>query len=53
MAIFAGLGVTQATMTLCLGFSLSYLNYFASRNLHKQAVHKIVSASASNRPRIR
>lgn len=42
MAIFATLGVTQAIMTLCLGFSLAFFNYFASRNLHKEAVHKIV-----------
>jgi ATP-binding cassette subfamily C (CFTR/MRP) protein 1 len=43
MAVFAALGISQAGLTLCLGFSLAFFNYYASRSLHKQAVHRIVS----------
>lgn len=47
MALYACLGVTQAGFTLILGLTLSWFSFYASRNMHKQAVHKIFYAPSS------
>lgn len=41
------LGVIQASMTLILGLAMSYFNFFASRNMHKEVIQKIFYAPSS------
>jgi len=47
MAIYATLGITQALMTLVLGLAMAFFNFYASRNLHKNAVHRVFFAPSS------
>ncbi|KAL7411550.1 ABC protein [Mrakia frigida] len=47
MALYAALGITQALMTLVLGLTMAFFNFYASRNLHKNAVHRVFFAPSS------
>lgn len=45
--LYAALGITQALMTLVLGLTMAFFNFYASRNLHKNAVHRVFFAPSS------
>lgn len=47
MGIYAGLGVSQAFFSFCMGAMFSLLTYFASQRLHKAAIERVMRAPMS------
>ncbi|EIN04040.1 hypothetical protein PUNSTDRAFT_55872 [Punctularia strigosozonata HHB-11173 SS5] len=47
MGIYAMLGVSQAVASTFMGFAFSFLTYYASKNLHRDAITRVMHAPMS------